>query len=341
VKEAAAGRLEVTLGPEQAGRRLDAVLAEGWPEQSRAAWQELIAAGLVTLDGKPAKAAQRVRAGQRIVVAARGPLQGSAPHAPARPVLPLVVYEDEDMVVVHKPAGLVVHPAPGHVGTTLVEALLGHSLAAAGDAGAERLSSAPADDADADGEPDGPAEAWGLDEERPGIVHRLDKDTSGLLVVARHRAAQAHLSAQFKARTVRKRYWALVEGHPRPPAGAIEAPIDRDPRYRARMAVVAGGRAARTTYRTRETFAAHALLDVGLETGRTHQIRVHLASIGHPVAGDPLYGVRPPTIALDHQFLHAYRLELDSPSRGERLVFEAALPPDLQTVLDGLRAREP
>ncbi|GAC1401019.1 MAG: RluA family pseudouridine synthase [Chloroflexota bacterium] len=316
----ASTRLQAVVPPEQADRRLDAVLAALWPERSRAAWQDAIAAGQVTLDGQTVRAAHRARQGQRLVAVLPAP----APRVAVVGHLPEILYQDGDLVVFDKPAGLVVHPAPGYTEETLVDALLAGSLI-----------TGPTDDDEAAGE------ETEMDVERPGIVHRLDRDTSGLLVVARHRGAQAHLAAQFKERTVRKRYWALVEGHPQPAAGAIEAPLGRDPRYRARIAVVVGGRPSRTTYRTRESFARHTLLDVGLETGRTHQIRVHLAAVGHPVAGDPLYGVRPPTIPLGRQFLHAYHLELDSPSSGERLVFDRALPPDLRAILHDLRATSP
>jgi len=300
----------VAVPPEMNGLRLDAALAALMPRRSRAAWQDAIGSGYVSVEGRPARAAQRVRGGQEIGLT----LPEVRPHVvPSDLVLP-IIYQDDDLVVLDKPAGMVVHPAPGWSGATLVDALLRDDLVTANDEG---------DEGDEAGE-----------QSRPGIVHRLDKDTSGLLVVARHRVAQAHLAAQFKERTIRKRYWALVDGHPHPAAGAVEAPIGRDPRYRARMAVVAGGRAARTTYRTRRLLPNHALLDIGLETGRTHQIRVHMAAIGHPVAGDGLYGAHPVTIPLGRQYLHAYHLELDSPSTGERLSFESALPPELAAIAD-------
>jgi 23S rRNA pseudouridine1911/1915/1917 synthase len=227
------------------------------------------------------------------------------------------VYQDSDVLIVNKPAGLVTHPSPGHAGGTLVNALL--ALDQADGAGLGTIAGV----------------------QRPGIVHRLDRDTSGLLMVARNDAAQASLQAQLKARRVHKRYLALVHGAVAAQVGRIEAPIGRDPRHRTRMAVVHGGREAITGYRVRERFGAWTLLELELVTGRTHQIRVHLASIGHPVAGDPVYATgaaRRGPDGLDRLFLHAWRLELVSPSRGDLIRAEASLPVDLETVLDGLRA---
>jgi 23S rRNA pseudouridine1911/1915/1917 synthase len=224
-----------------------------------------------------------------------------------------VVYEDADLLIVDKPAGLVVHPAPGHPSGTLVNALLGrHGPTFGGIAGVRR----------------------------PGIVHRLDRDTSGLLVVARDDAAQASLMAQLKARRVKKTYLALAHGSVGPAVGRIEAPIGRDPGHRTRMAVTASGRAATTGYRVRERFEGWTLLEVDLVTGRTHQIRVHLAAIGHPVAGDPVYGTatsRRGPAGLGRLFLHAWRLELTSPSSGRLIRAEAPLPDELEGVLAGLR----
>src|SRR5213078_3715045 len=234
------------------------------------------------------------------------------PPAPAMPIaqpeIPVeVVYEDADLLIVNKPAGLVVHPSPGHGSGTLVNALLGMGgdLAPGGIAGVQR----------------------------PGIVHRLDRDTSGLLMVARSDAAQASLMAQLKARRVKKTYQALVLGNVAAALGRIEAPIGRDPKHRTKMAVVPDGRPSVTGYRVRERFAAWTLLDLDLVTGRTHQIRVHLEAIGHPVAGDPVYGTgtarKGPRVTgdappLQRLFLHAWRLQLTSPSTGQLIRAEAA-----------------
>jgi 23S rRNA pseudouridine1911/1915/1917 synthase len=231
-----------------------------------------------------------------------------------------VVYEDADLLIVDKPAGLVVHPSPGHDDDTLVNALL------------------------ARGGPEGFGGIAGV--RRPGIVHRLDRDTSGLLMVARTDAAQHSLMAQLKARRVKKTYLALVSGEVAAAVGRIEAPIGRDPKHRTRMGVVAGGRPATTGYRVRERFPGWTLLELDLVTGRTHQIRVHLDGIGHPIAGDPLYGTgtsrRGPDLrgegaALERLFLHSWRLELTSPSSGELIRAEADLPDDVAGVLEGLR----
>jgi 23S rRNA pseudouridine1911/1915/1917 synthase len=237
---------------------------------------------------------------------------GIAPEA-----IPLdVVYEDDDVLVVDKPVGLVVHPSPGHWSGTLVNALLARDTVYGGIAGVER----------------------------PGIVHRLDRDTSGLLIVAKSDAAQASLMAQLKARRVKKTYLALVQGSVQAAVGRVEAPIGRDPKNRMRMAVVPDGRPSVTGYRVRERFASWTLLEVDLVTGRTHQIRVHLAALGHPVAGDPVYGTgtsRRGPEGLDRLFLHAWRLVFASPATGELVRLEAPLPATLEVVLAGLRAAAP
>jgi 23S rRNA pseudouridine1911/1915/1917 synthase len=243
------------------------------------------------------------------------------PPVPAEPIaqpeIPVdVVYEDDDMLIVNKRAGLVVHPAAGHASGTLVNALLGRGgeLAPSGIAGVQR----------------------------PGIVHRIDRDTSGLLMVARNDAAQASLQAQLKARRVKKTYLALVAGSVSAAAGRIEAPVGRDPLRRTRMAVTQNGRPATTGYRVRERFAGWTLLELDLVTGRTHQIRVHVEAIGHPVAGDPMYGTgtsRRGPDGLERLFLHAWRLELTSPSTGRLIRAEAPIPPELEQVLADLRTR--
>jgi len=216
---------------------------------------------------------------------------------------------------VNKPAGLVVHPAPGHTSGTLVNALLAHVPDLAG----------------------GPPQ-WAIGGElRPGIVHRLDKDTSGLMVVAKHDAAHRHLAAQLKNREMDKRYLALVDGRPNTETGTVEAPIARDPRHPQQMGVVAGGRPATTIFRVLQRFRHHTLLECKPVTGRTHQIRVHLAAIGCPAAGDTTYGRKQPSLPLARQFLHAARLTFRLPS-GPTRTFEAPLPPDLESVLARLSA---
>lgn len=280
---------------------------------SRSYVQRLMTEGLVTAGGRPLRANAIVTPGTALRVEV-------PPAVPAAPVpepeieVP-VVYEDADLLIVDKPAGLVVHPAPGHPSGTLVNALLGRGGETFGGIAGVR---------------------------RPGIVHRLDRDTSGLLIVARTDAAQASVMAQLKARRVKKTYLALVQGSVAAAVGRIEAPVGRDPGHRTRMAVTASGRPATTGYRVRERFDGWTLLELDLVTGRTHQIRVHLAAIGHPVAGDTVYGSgtsRRGPDGLERLFLHAWRLELTSPSSGRLIRAEAPLPVDLEVVLGGLRDR--
>jgi 23S rRNA pseudouridine1911/1915/1917 synthase len=292
--------------PFGAGMRLDAYLARLVGEHSRAEWQRLIESGIVLRNGQPPRAADRLQAGDRITVrpVARFAL------AEADPTIALdVVYEDPAMLAINKPAGLVVHPAPGHEAGTLVNALLGRYPELRDPRG----------------------------DLRPGIVHRLDKDTSGLLVVGRTLEAVAALQRQMQAGGTVKRYWLLVIGDLAEAEGLIDAPIGRDPRNRQRMAVRPDGRPSQTRFRVAERFGDFTLVDALLCTGRTHQLRVHLAYIGHPVAGDRLHGSgrRPP--GLHRQFVHAYHLEVESPASGERLVLEAPLPPDLAEPLQRLR----
>ena len=256
------------------------------------------------------RASYRVQAGDRIALVLPPP-----PPSTAQPeAMPLsIVYEDDDMMVIDKPAGLVVHPAPGHASHTIVNAVLAHTP--------EMLS-------------------LGSDAMRPGIVHRLDKDTSGLLVVAKHEHALRYLSGQFKERTAEKTYIALLRGHLVPNQGEVDAPIGRDPRHRQRMAIVTGGRAARTGYHVQRYLngpgGEYTLIEALLHTGRTHQIRVHFSSIGHPVAGDPVYGQHMPPLGLSRQFLHAARLRLRLPSTHELRDFASPLPPDLAAFLSTL-----
>jgi 23S rRNA pseudouridine1911/1915/1917 synthase len=288
---------------------VDRVAAEQIPALSRSQVKRLIKEGRVTLNGQPVRASQVVRAGDRLEVIVPPP----EPTDLVPEEIPLdIVYEDTDVLVVNKPAGLVVHPAPGHPRGTLVNALLARypKLSVGG-----RL--------------------------RPGIVHRLDKDTSGLLVVARHDVAHRCLVGQMKRRTVLKAYLVLVKGHLPHGEGTIEAPIGRHPKKRKRMAVVPEGRAARTHYRVLEELGDYSLIEARLETGRTHQIRVHLAHSGQPVLGDPTYGRQAGAMGLSRQFLHAYRLGFQLPESGEYREFQAPLPEDLVVVLERLRRRYP
>ena len=302
-------RLVVPAGP---GGRADRFAAD-LSGLSRSRVQRLITDGRVTADGQPVKANTVIQAGAVLVIDVP-PVEpaGIEPEA-----IPLdVVYEDDEVLVVDKPAGLVVHPSPGHWTGTLVNALLARDTAYGGIAGVER----------------------------PGIVHRLDRDTSGLLIVAKTDTAQASIMAQLKARRVKKTYLALVQGSVQAAVGRVEAPVGRDPKNRMRMAVVPGGRPSVTGYRVRERFAGWTLLEVDLVTGRTHQIRVHLAALGHAVAGDPVYGTgtsRRGPEGLERLFLHAWRVVFASPATGDLVRLEAPLPPALEGALAGLRAAAP
>ena len=281
------------------GVRLDKCIAAECPEVSRSYVQRLISDGYITVNDRAAKGSLKLKVGDKITAVIPPP----APPTPLPEEIPLtIVYEDSDLLVVDKPAGLAVHPAPGHPSHTLVNAILSHcpDLATGGSM-------------------------------RPGIVHRLDKNTSGLMVVAKNNAAQQNLSNQIKARSVLKRYLVLVQGHPSPERGIIEAPIGRDSRYRKRMAVVSTGREARTQYRVIKYLDNYTLLEVTLETGRTHQIRVHLSAIGFPVIGDDVYGKRSPH--LGRQFVHACHLGFRLPSTGEYVEFSSKLAPDLEEAL--------
>jgi 23S rRNA pseudouridine1911/1915/1917 synthase len=303
--QASGGTARYIVPDHLAGERLDRVTAALHPALSRAAIATLIDSGNITVNGRPVKAATRPLAGARIELDLPAP-----PDAAATPQdIPLnVVFEDDTIVVVDKPAGMVVHPAPGNYAGTLVNALLGRYAGL-------------------------PGEAF-----RPGIVHRLDKDTSGLIVVAKTPSALASLAASFKNRQVYKEYLALVAGVPRPADGEISGEIARDPRQRQRMAVVAsGGREANTTYHTVERLGGYTLLKVILGTGRTHQIRVHFKAMGFAIAGDTIYGRQAPALGLSRQFLHAARLRFAHPATGTWMDFEAPLPADLDRALALLR----
>jgi 23S rRNA pseudouridine1911/1915/1917 synthase len=301
--------------PQGAAGRIDRFVADA-TGLSRSHVQKLISDGRLTVDGEAVRANAPVEAGSEVRLDVPEPV--ALDLAPAPDIRLRIVYEDDDLLIVDKPAGLVVHPSPGHHdGDTLVNALLARAGGSeyAGIAGVAR----------------------------PGIVHRLDRDTSGLLMVAKHDAAQQSLMAQLKARRIRKTYLALVVGNVSAAVGRIEAPIGRDPKHRTRMAVVPDGRPSVTGYRVRERFTGWTLLELDLVTGRTHQIRVHLDAIGHPVAGDPVYGTgtsrRGPT-GLGRLFLHAWRLELAAPGDGHLIRATAPLPDDLEAVIDGLKSAE-
>jgi 23S rRNA pseudouridine1911/1915/1917 synthase len=298
-----------------AGRRLDQVAAELIPEYSRTRLKGWIEGGQITLGGRPAEAKRKVRGGEELVLEAE--LEAAVPLQPeAIPVR--VVFQDESLLVVDKPAGLVVHPGAGNPAGTLQNALL-HL-----DPGLAVLP-------------------------RAGLVHRLDKETSGLLIVARTAAAHAALVAALARRQIARTYEAVCQGV-LTGGGTVDAPIGRHPRDRLKMGVVERGRPARTRYRVLERFRAHTHVEVSLETGRTHQIRVHMAHIGAPLVGDPVYGGRPrlprqPSDALRErlqgfrrQALHARRLELEHPTTGEPMSFSSSLPEDLEALLEALRA---
>jgi 23S rRNA pseudouridine1911/1915/1917 synthase len=293
-----------TAASADAGQRLDLFLQRQMPGQSRSRVQQWIKAGRVRVNGAASKPAYALRGGEVVEVdpAAPPPLRATAEDLPIE-----ILYQDADLIALNKPAGMTVHPGAGRPSGTLVNALLHHFAALSGAGG----------------------------EERPGIVHRIDKDTSGVLLVARHDAAHRKLAAQFAARQVEKVYLALVEGRVKQDSGRIEKPISRDPVRRVRMtARLAAGRAAVTDYQVRRRYKEFTFLEVRIGTGRTHQIRVHLASIGHPVAGDRLYGAR----AADYGrfFLHARRIAFRQPSTGERVTVEAPLPPELEQWLQEL-----
>ncbi|QXD16101.1 RluA family pseudouridine synthase [Rhodocaloribacter litoris] len=338
------------------GERLDVYLTRSIQNATRAKVQRGIREGRVTVNGRVAtKASYTVQAGDVVVCRVLRP----PPLVIVPEPIPLdVVYEDDDLLVVNKPAGMVVHPAYGHRTGTLVHALLHHVGGRA--LAVEDLEDEEETDDEAVGlslvgaAPAGPGDPA----LRPGIVHRLDKDTSGLMVVAKHDAAHVHLARQFERRTIRRRYLALVWGHPDPPEGRIETHLGRDPRDRKRMAVVrpGHGKTAITNYRTLEHMAHTALVEFRLETGRTHQIRVHARHLGHPILGDPVYGGRqirhgPDTgrrraffanlfTRMPRQALHAGTLGFTHPRTGAALDFTAPLPGDMQHVLDRLRQVE-
>jgi 23S rRNA pseudouridine1911/1915/1917 synthase len=300
--------IEVVVDAEHAGARLDQVVHTAVPGLSRAGAQRLVDDGSVTVDGASASRSTRVQRGQVIAIEVPEP-EEVVQEVPAI-LEPTILHEDDHLVVVDKPIGLVTHASPGSPGPSLASLLAARGLAGGGE------------------------------EDRPGIVHRLDKETSGLLVVARDAETLDALQRQMRKREIEREYVALVHGRPPSIAGRIEAPIGRDPVNRTRRAVDGiGARPAITHFELLEAFPEYTLEAVHLETGRTHQIRVHFAAIGHPVVGDPVYGPSSSdALGLRHQALHAHRLAFDHPATGERVELTSPLPEEFQRALDGLRA---
>lgn len=300
-------KIEITL--DSVGERLDRALAESMPDLSRMQWQKLIREGQVMVDGERAKSSYRIIGGETLVATIPEIVEAEV----AAEDIPLDIrYEDSDLIVVNKPAGMVVHPSLGHAGGTLVNALLAHCPDLEGVGG----------------------------ERRPGIVHRLDKDTSGLIIAAKHDHALWKLQNQFKERSISKVYLALVNGALQPPEALIDAPIGRDPRNRQKMAVITSGnsdaRPAQTAFRALTYYPEYTFVECRPRTGRKHQIRVHMAYIGFPIAGDPIYGRRKDKLGLSRHFLHAAELTFRRPSDGEEIHLAAELPQDLAGVLAGL-----
>lgn len=289
--------------------RLDKFLVELLQEFSRSRIQALIAEGLVDVNGRAAKkAGQTLESGSDVTVRIPPP----APTDLIAEDIPLdIVFENDDLIVVNKPAGMVVHPAAGHASGTLVNAMLGYDPDIEGIGG----------------------------EERPGVVHRLDKETSGLILLAKNERAHRWLQDQFRLRKVEKTYLALVDGKPPTPSGRVETYIGRDPSHRKQMAIVpeSRGREAISEYKTLESFANHTLLEFHPLTGRTHQIRLHCAFLGCPIVGDEVYGKRKPTVEINRHFLHAFRLKIVLLGEKEQRTFEAPLPGELQRILMTLR----
>lgn len=297
---------------DQVEPRLDHYLAERIPHLSRSQLKKLIQANKVLVSNQPAKPSATLQPGEVVVVF----LPPAEPTTLSAEAIPLnIIFEDPDLIVLNKPAGMVVHPAHGHASGTLVQALLARYPDLA------QLVQIDPDSA-----------------HRPGLVHRLDRDTSGLMVVARTSAALKGLQQQFKARTVEKSYLALVFGQPESPQGIIDVPLGRDPRHPQKIAPRPDGKPARTHYRQIERLGQYSLLEVGLETGRTHQIRVHLAWLKCPVVGDAIYGRRKNSLALKRHFLHAWRLQFQHPRTGDTLQFEAPLDAELEAILGQLRS---
>jgi len=305
-------RVETFQFDEQVPDRLDKYLVSCLPEFSRARIQGLIADGFVSINGVAAKkAGQVLEFGNEIEVRIPPPV----PSGLIAEDIPLeIIFENDDLIVVNKAAGMVVHPAAGHYSGTLVNAVLGYDPDMEGIGG----------------------------EERPGLVHRLDKETSGLILLAKNERAHNWLQDQFRLRKVEKTYLALVDGKPPTPTGRVEAPIGRDPSHRKKMAIVTPGkgREAVSEYKTVESFKHHTLLEFHPQTGRTHQIRLHCQFLGCPIVGDSVYGKRTPTLELHRHFLHAYRLKIILPGEKQPHTFEAELPLELKTALEEVKRYE-
>ena len=302
-------RIETYLHTGETAERLDKFLVSRLPEFSRARLQGLIADGFVLVDGEPAKkSGQMLEAGAAVEVRIPPPVpSGLIPEN-----IPLdIIFENDDLLVVNKPAGMVVHPAAGHDSGTLVHAVLGYDPEIEGIGG----------------------------EERPGVVHRLDKETSGLILLAKNDRAHHWLQDQFRLRQVEKTYLALVDGAPPTPSGRVEAAIGRDPSHRKQMAVLppGKGRESASEYKTLEKFRHHTLLEFRPHTGRTHQIRLHCAFLGCPIVGDKVYGRKSPTMEIKRHFLHAAKLKIVLPGEKQPRTFEAPLPAELEDVLEKLR----
>ncbi len=305
-------RIEIFHYDELNPDRLDKYLVSCLPEFSRARIQGLILDGFVKVNGVTAKkAGQLIEDGFDVEVRVPPPV----PSGLTAEDIPLdIVFENDDLIVVNKPAGMVVHPSAGHYSGTLVNAVLGYDPDMEGIGG----------------------------EERPGLVHRLDKETSGLIILAKNERAHNWLQDQFRLRQVEKTYLALVDGKPPTPAGRVEAPIGRDPSHRKKMAIVSPGkgRDAVSEYKTLETFRNHTLLEFHPHTGRTHQIRLHCQFLGCPIVGDLVYGKRHPTVTIDRHFLHAFRLKIVLPGEKQPRLFEAELPDELKAVLGEVKRYE-
>ena len=293
----------------QTPERLDKYLVEQLQEFSRSRIQGLVLDGFVDVDGQPAKkAGQTIDSGSEVTVR----IPPAVPTDLVPEEIPLdILFENEDLLVVNKPAGMVVHPAVGHASGTLVNAVLGYDPEIEGIGG----------------------------EERPGVVHRLDKETSGVILMAKNERAHRWLQDQFRMRKVEKTYLALVDGKPPTPSGRVEAYIGRDPSHRKRMAIVpeSRGREAISEYKTLETFKGQTLLEFHPLTGRTHQIRLHCAFLGCPIVGDEIYGRKKQSIKIDRHFLHARSLKILLPGEKQLRYFEAPLPEELEQVLHSLR----
>ena len=306
--------IEATIAPAADGWRLDRALADAVPTLSRERLKVLIAAGAVSQAGTLARdPARRAAAGSVFAVAVPNP---TAPHNEAQDIPLVIAYEDEHLIVVDKPAGLVVHPAAGNLDGTLVNALLHHCRGSLSGIGGVA---------------------------RPGIVHRIDKDTSGLMIAAKTDRAHEGLAKQFADHSIERRYHAITGGVPRPADGSIDAPLARSAQNRKKIAIVPGGKRAVTHYATIQSLRDAALVECRLETGRTHQVRVHMASLGHALLGDPVYGRARgfprqvlETIGFRRQALHAARLGFIHPINGERLAFDSAMPPDMQELFSHL-----